>query len=886
MEGDLKAKEGMSVLLQIYAWSIGRPAWQCDALRRIITKDVLDDLDKFELEHLCRQSTGITRTDGSPLAAVPLGPEHLPAGPESQTSVSLEFIENLNGVNRLPAGQKVPFGSIPGLTVIYGDNGTGKSGYVRVIKKACRSRGAPPVIHPDAFAATTPKPSCKIGIIANGTSDTVTWEDEKTSDDRLGNVFVFDSTTAWHYIRSDGPASFTPFGLDVLPKLTKICDSVGAQIKADIKKLNEEIQDAKNTLGKYADTKLGIALAGINHKSSPSAISALGGLSEAEAKRLADLRSILGANPKQKATETRASKARVQAFKTLVDGLGQVLSAANLKDLKSRFENAEATEKAAKDATEKGFSQSVLVGTGSKLWQAMWAAAREFSVKSAYPDQKFPHTKADGKCVLCQRAFADDPAAAELAESFERFCNDDIQKAAQVSKEQLKLKTDELGEKKPLKPEHEKIAADLNGLGELETKLLQQYVTAADDCLATVKNSIKAGKWHEPELPPARPSTVLENLIEGLETRAKTEESADDPTAREKLQKEQNELLAKEWFDSIKEEASRQIDRHKKVKDLESRLEDTRTNSITTQSTAFTKTLITEAFCNRFADEVKELGVRTLKVQMQETRGTKGENRFGVRLEGVKSKVGLDDILSEGEQRCVALGSFLAELSQASHQSALVFDDPVSSLDHYYRGKIAARLAKEAKHRQVIVFTHDTVFLNDLSSEAEQAGTPFTPLYLRWDSQQPGHVESGLPWDCKSPEDRLDKIEKKQKTLEKSWSPQPDEDQKLEMRNAYSLLRATIERIVERVIFADVVFRFRSYVNLKNLGDVVGFPDSENQEVQRLFKKCCEVTEAHDTPDGKQAALPEPADLLQDIQDAKKLLETVRTRRKNAKKTT
>jgi wobble nucleotide-excising tRNase len=75
--------------------------------------------------------------------------------------------------------------------------------------------------------------------------------------------------------------------------------------------------------------------------------------------------------------------------------------------------------------------------------------------------------------------------------------------------------------------------------------------------------------------------------------------------------------------------------------------------------------------------------------------------------------------LSEGEKTCVALAAFLTELATAQHASALVFDDPVSSLDHRWRSSVAKRLVDEAKKRQVIVFTHDLVFVNDLLDRME-----------------------------------------------------------------------------------------------------------------------------------------------------------------------
>src|SRR5581483_5004130 len=142
----------------------------------------------------------------------------------------------------------------------------------------------------------------------------------------------------------------------------------------------------------------------------------------------------------------------------------------------------------------------------------------------------------------------------------------------------------------------------------------------------------------------------------------------------------------------------------------------------------------------------------------------------------------------------------LAELSQSSHNSALVFDDPVSSLDHWHRECIAIRLVQEAKQRQVIVFTHDAVFLHDLETRAEKDGVTATFRFLEWHGDQPGRCQDGLPWDFKSAKDRLDKLEKDQRKLASSWGPQPNDSNVLDMRRAYSYLRSTVECVVEKVV--------------------------------------------------------------------------------------
>lgn len=55
-------------------------------------------------------------------------------------------------------------------------------------------------------------------------------------------------------------------------------------------------------------------------------------------------------------------------------------------------------------------------------------------------------------------------------------------------------------------------------------------------------------------------------------------------------------------------------------------------------------------------------------------------------------------------------------------KGGIVFDDPVSSLDHRRRERVAKRLAAEAVQRQVIIFTHDIYFLCLLEEEAKRVG--------------------------------------------------------------------------------------------------------------------------------------------------------------------
>ena len=59
--------------------------------------------------------------------------------------------------------------------------------------------------------------------------------------------------------------------------------------------------------------------------------------------------------------------------------------------------------------------------------------------------------------------------------------------------------------------------------------------------------------------------------------------------------------------------------------------------------------------------------------------------------------VDVSKIVSEGEARCLSIASFFAELCTAADQSAILFDDPVSSLDHNWRTTLLGALLERQR---------------------------------------------------------------------------------------------------------------------------------------------------------------------------------------------
>ena len=156
MDADSRPRTAYDVILE---WSADRPAWQRDALRRIIQEPSITGDDIAELVCLCKQGRQADVSDAA-IAADYLDASHFPSNPGAGQAVSLTAIRNVSAVNRLAPSQTLTFRG-DGMTLIYGDNGAGKSGYGRLLKRACRARHSELILadvygdSPDATAGAT-----------------------------------------------------------------------------------------------------------------------------------------------------------------------------------------------------------------------------------------------------------------------------------------------------------------------------------------------------------------------------------------------------------------------------------------------------------------------------------------------------------------------------------------------------------------------------------------------------------------------------------------------------------------------------------------------------------------------------------------------------------
>lgn len=149
------------------AWFRDRPKWLQEAAGLLLTKGRLADEDIDALHDNCLREV---ESDGTPTAAsFPADAFHA----QSASTLRLCTIGNVKGINALAPRCPLDFGP-DNMAVIYGGNGSGKSGYVRILKHVCGARN-PGTLYPNVFAHDGAAQSADITYRIGNQEHQVSW---------------------------------------------------------------------------------------------------------------------------------------------------------------------------------------------------------------------------------------------------------------------------------------------------------------------------------------------------------------------------------------------------------------------------------------------------------------------------------------------------------------------------------------------------------------------------------------------------------------------------------------------------------------------------------------------------------------------------------------
>ena len=695
----------------LWEWAESHGEWSKQLVDKIVTtENPLTTTEREKIFNYFLQS--IKLHSGLPTLTI-TKPSYTP----TSKRIELTSLSDITGVNKLAKKQTLDFA--PNISIIYGENGTGKTGYSRILKSLGFSYDSDNTIYSNVFGSSDPK-SALINFKSNGVADTFIWNGANRNQE-LESISVFNSNCVQISL-SDRQLIVSPIGFHLF-------NIISGELN-ELEKLLQVKTTSHPTILPWADTlKDGtpqqIFINGLTSASTEQKLIELSAFSPAQEQELKDKEAELSSLNKQllqnEIQSLTVQENEINSFISRIKSAQSLLSASNWDKLIQL--NTQLTDLQSK--TQKGIKQ-IADRNGIEFYETdefqLFIKAAENYIKIL---NKPEYPNSEDLCVYCKQPL--EKPAEELLTSYRKLLNDKTQENIQQLKQQKELLINQIsqfdtnlifhqpsfGLDSKEKANQPKEVANYNkDLGVLKTTFVSDKV---------VKGSIFDFDYN-------KPIEFLKNKSASIKTIfvQKKDLLSNLATKENDLKKKITELKDRKLLSKKQSEIKTAIANHKIVTIINSHYNIFSTNSISRKTTEARDELVKQNFNDIFQDELKALRKSNIKIELNFTTD-RGKSRVSQKIE----KHLLTDILSEGEQKAIALAEFLTELQLDNIKAPVIFDDPVNSLDHRIIDEVGKRLIELSKQRQVVIFTHSILLLNSLIQQKEletnkQAGIEFT----------------------------------------------------------------------------------------------------------------------------------------------------------------
>src|SRR5690606_29633587 len=128
----------MPILNDIIDWAVNKPSFWQVAVDRLIRNNELTETDISQLQQICTSEFELSEVEFDAVDFDDL--RDFSNNSVNDDNIILSKITNIDNINALSKSSELEFAP-SGLTIVYGDNGSGKSSYVSILKHSCNTRG-------------------------------------------------------------------------------------------------------------------------------------------------------------------------------------------------------------------------------------------------------------------------------------------------------------------------------------------------------------------------------------------------------------------------------------------------------------------------------------------------------------------------------------------------------------------------------------------------------------------------------------------------------------------------------------------------------------------------------------------------------------------------
>jgi hypothetical protein len=340
--------------------------------------------------------------------------------------VRLDSLKVGDGVNALKVGAQIDFA--PGVTVIFGENGSGKSGFVRVLKRAGGLRTAEDILH-NGRVDTKATPSAGFTVTVGTAGQTIPWTNE-FGIAPLNRMSIFDARGARLHVEDDLTYVYTPGELTLFPMVQNGIERVRTAFETTITARTP----GPNTILVSFDRSCSIypLIETLGAATDPDEIGKYAVLPENIDATIDSLTTEVDAlrslNIQNELKRARDRVALVKALKSAIE----TAKAFDVTTYSSRVQSRDQASQRRDDAGNKAFDGVGIPAVLSDEWRQFIQAGEEYIRKNTaatYPGAGDP-------CAYCQQPLTAE--AVELVKKYRDFSNNEIKAALDTAERQLR----------------------------------------------------------------------------------------------------------------------------------------------------------------------------------------------------------------------------------------------------------------------------------------------------------------------------------------------------------------------------------------------------------------------------------------------------------------
>ena len=401
---------------RLTAWLKKQPGWFSCALHLVLEGDwSAEDVD--DLAAAACEEAGFALPVGRAGLIASFHEADAASLGMSTRQIVLESVTAAANVNSLIDGATLAFAR-EGLTVVYGENGAGKSGFSRLIRNTCTSRAGTAPILSNVFEEGG-GPRAVYDVRIDGTPASFTWVADADDPPRFPEIMFFDSDCATTELQGrQNEVLYVPPAVSALERLSALIGEVSARLRSYSDQLPAELPDT--AVPDFARASYDVAP--LLDSDDPAALRAsltAVRLSENDVARMRALPALIEGNPDTEAPKLRARADQLADLRGALAELYRACDAGFAREYAAALENLKLAEEAARAARHALAGTTELDGVGEGAWKALWEAARAYSETAAYPHEHFPFLGTGAACPLCQQPLSKE--AEDRLAAFDRF---------------------------------------------------------------------------------------------------------------------------------------------------------------------------------------------------------------------------------------------------------------------------------------------------------------------------------------------------------------------------------------------------------------------------------------------------------------------------------